>query len=239
MFQGVEDAVRAFVHLTVAVALRVIHTAIDVVSFALAVSVNAIHDAISFVGSQITSALDWIAHAAETVGQWIRDGWNIFFHDVIAPIVQGLRDLVSFTDALINDAIQAIKDGVSWLITNVVAPVVGWVEHAAETVGQWIRDGWNTFYHDVIAPIVAAADYAYHLLDTVWQWLMHYGAIVARFFDHVGTWFFDFLFDPIGTLQRLGDAARSEFSLSGITGAAQGVAGEAQAFADDVAAWFS
>ncbi|MGH7746049.1 MAG: hypothetical protein ACREQ5_14945 [Candidatus Dormibacteria bacterium] len=233
-FHGVEDSVIAFVHLAIATALVPFHNIVNFMAAIYNGAIAAINAALSTLESWGTEALTFTRNAASIVGHWIDDAWNAFYADVIAPALHDLRAVIDFGVGLLVAAVNDVRNGIDWLQNVIVAPLVSWVEHAAETVGGWIKDAWNTVYADVIAPIIAAADAAYHVLDTVWQWVDHYGGDLVHMLEVFGKWLLHFVEDPIGTLEAVGASIGSINPRSWVADAAQTGRPELDALGDYV-----
>ncbi|MEX3609770.1 phage tail tape measure protein [Rothia sp. LK2588] len=139
-----------------------------------------ISDVISgFVNWLTTVAIPWVSNALQTLG-----GWFSWLNDtIIQPVWLSIRIMAAATVAIL----MTIFQGLSWLVTNVLAPPFRWLwENVINPVFTWISQkigAFGTWFSTVALPMITGAiDWlknAFHWLwdkvSAVFTWIWNKG----------------------------------------------------------------
>jgi hypothetical protein len=197
----------------------------DLLDYVFTVVTNSLSSVLQTVWGYVLGTVVWIENAATTVGHWIDGTWDWLWAYVIAPAIQLVRDALNYAVDVLQWIIAQVANNLAWLLDNVIAPAWDWIEHAVETVGGWIWDAVEGFYHNVILPLLADAEWWAHLLASAWDWLTHEVVavvnIVIKAWDWL-VWMGEHTFDDLTALFDGADAQATREQLLGVAGSEHG-----------------
>jgi hypothetical protein len=231
--------VKNFIHGVVHTAVALLSGGLDLIDYAFTVATNAISAGLSWwINNVLMPVWDWVQNAATTVDGWINNAWNWFWVTIVAPAIGLVHDALNFAIDALQFAINEAAAGVSWLVDNIVTPVWDWIVGAAETVGGWINDAVQAFYHDVILPIwsdvVSAADTLASIFDWVWNHAVQAVELVYQAWD----WLFWMAVHGFEDFYNLPEDILNGVSLKWAEQQAEGAADTMNAYAERIVTWF-
>lgn len=169
------------------------NAAFDLIDYVFTVVTNGLVASLNIAWNVLNGVWSWIENAFSTVYGWITSAVTWWWENIILPAIGLIRDGLNYAVEALQFAINLAQSALDWVINNLIIPLFQWVESAAVTVAHWIWDALDTFYRDVIAPIlhdietifadvVSLANFVWHtVLDVVnavikaWDWVVWFG----------------------------------------------------------------
>lgn len=239
IFGAVDNGVKALVKWAMNVVVSVVNVTINLTIGAFHTVTDAISDAVSSVSGFANSVYDTLQH-------WLSVGVNDLFNWIMT-IVHGLindaewllNETISFGQALLNDAINAVKFDLGWLANNIVMPV--W--HFIDGIEQWwaahIDTWWNDVYKYGIAPYFAEVDHMWQRFDGIEHEIYDLAYKYEPVLDAAWDWLLLFAANPLVATEQLARDITSQGSRQWILSHAEGVSGDIEGWAHDVSKWFA
>jgi hypothetical protein len=190
-FRGVPGVVANAIKDVVDAALKLVEFTVDLTFAAIEGAESALAELVGAIRHVVDVATTEIAHiVTTTLPELLSDAEN-FAKFLIAEAENDISSVLHYAESVYNQAAQWVNDLTNWVQTTIWDPVISWIDHIGDVIGQWVDAWWNTIYADVIHPIMDLLQTAYNVADTLWNWFTHDAedavAIVEKAWDWL-TW---------------------------------------------------
>lgn len=218
-------------------AIDLVDGAFHLFNFLYTLALDALQAAVSVITQEINNIAAWIDTVDASIWGWINGLISDFYHGVLLPIFDGIRSVYDAAVAELRSLYASVVGALDWVVANVIDPVVTWVENAPGIVGGWIADGWNTFYANVVAPLIATAQMYYHEIDQIWDFVWHVAYDIIALCIKAEEWLILFAEHPVSSLEGLAHDVTSTTTLQWVVNTAKGADQQVENLADTFAQW--
>lgn len=231
--------VKSFIHSVVHTAVALLSGGLDLIDYAFTVTTNALTAGLSWwVNNVLLPVWDWVQNAETTVDTWINNAWSWFWTTIVAPAIGLVHDALDFAVNALQFAINEVNAGVSWLVDNIVTPTWDWILNAATTVGGWINDAIQAFYHDVILPIWADVVSAANELASIFDWVWNHAVAAVELVYAAWDWLFWMAVHGFEDFYNIPEDILNGASLKWAEMQAEGAADTMNTYAERIVTWF-
>jgi hypothetical protein len=234
---AVERTIRSWVETVIQAAMSLVDDAFALADAVFTDLINTLSAFVDAVWGDLSALADQFDHFV-SVGVADIEQWAIDMVTTTANALESLwNDALHAAESIYDDAIADLRDAVTFVENELIAPIDQWIDSAASWLGSFWDSAWNVVYDNVIAPLLQTATDAWQWASTFADWWVtgveDEWAIIRQAWD----WIVAMALHPESAVLQLISDVESEATLKTILSYAESATDDIATWTDKAVSW--